>query len=156
MLQRLSVSIVRIREDAEECVNDAYVSAWNSMPENRPTFLGAYMSRIVRNLSLNLIEKKNAAKRKAELVPLEELEECISDSDDPSAWGDEGRVTAVINEFLGALPDEKRRIFVRRYFFNDTEDQIAETFGLSFTNVRVILYRMRLGLKERLKEAGLQ
>lgn len=155
MLQRLSQSILRVKEDAEECVNDSYVSAWNSMPENRPTYLGAYMAKIVRNLSLNLVEKSNAVKRKADLVPLEELEECISDSDDPSRWGEEGRIQGVINEFLAALPEDKRKIFVRRYFFNDSEEEIADTFRLGKGNVRVILYRMRLGLKNRLKEAGL-
>jgi len=156
MLQRLSVSIVDSEQDAEECVNDSYVSAWNSMPENRPNYLGAYMAKIARNHSLNVIEKRKAAKRNADLLPLEELSECIADPNGPGDWDDDGKLKKVIEEFLEALEPDKRTMFVRRYFFNDSEKDIAKSFGLSEGNVRIIFYRMRLGLKNRLEKEGLR
>ena len=80
MLYILSDRILRSPEDAEECLNDAYVSAWNSMPSNRPTYLGSYMAKIIRNLSLNRYER-NLAQKRGRNVVMTELSECIPGED---------------------------------------------------------------------------
>ncbi len=147
MLQRLSESVLHSAQDAEECVNDSYISAWNSMPENRPCYLGAYMAKITRNHSLNLLEKKNALKRQGEDLIYDELADVLEDPESPANWEDSKALTDAINGYLATLTADKRAIFVRRYFFNDSEDKIAKDFGLKSGNVRIILHRLRLGLK---------
>lgn len=80
MLLALSRSVVENRQDAEECVNDSYLAAWNSMPDNRPTYLGGYMAKITRRLSINRGMRNGAQKRGGgeQTVPYEELENCIA------------------------------------------------------------------------------
>lgn len=156
MLQSLSEAILHCREDAEECVNDSYVRAWNSMPENRPTYLGAYMSKITRNLSLNCLEKRRTAKRQGEDLVFDELSECIPDPETSEEWLANEELRQLLNAFLASLDEQRRAIFLRRYFYNDSTESIASVLGMKDAAVRSVLHRLRLALKKRLEEAGMK
>lgn len=155
MMHATSKSIVGSHEDAEECVNDAYLAAWNSMPENRPTYLGGYMAKIIRNVSLGRYDHNHAAKRYGVQVVFEELEECLSDYQTPEDAYEAGCLRKVLDGFLAGLSEEKRVIFLRRYFYTDSIAQIAERMQMSEGKVKSILFRLRGQLAEVLKEAGI-
>ena len=147
---RLSYNIVNNTQDAEECVNDAYLGAWNAIPPARPNPLLSYILKIVRNISLNSYWKKMAAKRGGQYtVALEEIEACIADKEIEVK-----ELAQIIEQFLDTLTSKNRVIFMRRYWFADSLRDIAELVGLSEKNVSVRLTRMRKNLKEYLLERG--
>lgn len=154
MMHATSKSIVGSNEDAEECVNDAYLAAWNSMPENRPTYLGGYMAKIIRNISLNCYDKNHAAKRSGVQVVFEELEGCLTDGVTLEEQYEQGCLREVLNDFVAGLDQEKRVIFLRRYFYTDSIAEIAQRMQISEGKVKSILFRLRGQLAGVLKEAG--
>lgn len=154
MMYSTSKSIVGSNEDAEECVNDAYLAAWNSMPENRPTYLGGYMAKIIRNISLGRYDHNHAAKRHGVQVVFEELEECLSDSRMPEEEYEAGCLRHLLDKFLAGLDEEKRVVFLRRYFYTDSIAEIADRMGMSEGKVKSMLFRLRAKLAEELEEAG--
>ena len=112
-LRGLALRILADAHDAEECENDTYLTAWNRIPPDRPSFLGAYLSKIVRYLSLNLLRKRNAGKRPETSLVLEELEECIPSSETVESALEAGRLREAIDRFLGTLSAESRAVFLR-------------------------------------------
>lgn len=154
MMHATSKSIVGSHEDAEECVNDAYLAAWNSMPENRPTYLGGYMAKIIRNISINRYDRNHAAKRQGVQVAFEELEECLADLQTPAEQYEQGCLKEVLDSFLESLDEQKRVIFLRRYFYTDSIAEIAQRMQMSEGKIKSILFRLRGQLAETLKEAG--
>lgn len=155
-LYKIVFNILLNHEDCEECLNDAYLRAWNSMPPNRPDLLSAYLGKIVRNLALNTYNKKNRKKRgsgQVELV-LHELEECISTGSDIEDKIEDAIIINTINSFLEGLSKEDRQIFVRRYWYLESVMDIAEQNHLSVTNVQTKLYRMRKKLRLCLLKEG--
>lgn len=154
MMHATSKSIVGSHEDAEECVNDAYLAAWNSMPENRPTYLGGYMARIIRNISLNRYDRNHAAKRQGVQVVFEELEGCLTDYNTPEEEYEQGCLKEVLDNFLESLDEQKRVIFLRRYFYTDSIAEIAQRMQMSEGKIKSILFRLRGQLATTLKEAG--
>lgn len=154
MMHSTSKSIVGNNEDAEECVNDAYLAAWNSMPQNRPTYLGGYMAKIIRNLSLNRYDHMHAAKRHGVQVVFEELEECLSDTRMPEEEYEAGCLRELLDGFLAGLDEEKRVVFLRRYFYTDSIAEIAERMQLSEGKVKTMLFRLRAQLAKELERAG--
>ena len=155
MMHATSRSIVGTHEDAEECVNDAYLAAWNSMPENRPTYLGGYMAKIIRNISINRYDHNHAAKRYGVQVVFEELEECLGDSRTPEEEYESGCLREVLDNFLAGLEPEKRIVFLRRYFYTDSISDIAARMQVSEGKIKSMLFRLRAQLAEVLKEAGI-
>lgn len=155
MMHHTSKSIVGTHEDAEECVNDAYLAAWNSMPENRPTYLGGYMAKIIRNISINRYDHNHAAKRYGVQVVFEELEECLGDSRTPEEEYESGCLREVLDDFLAGLEPEKRIVFLRRYFYTDSISDIAARMQVSEGKIKSMLFRLRAQLAEVLKEAGI-
>ena len=151
----LSYNIVNNRQDAEECVNDAYFGAWKAMPPAKPNPLLTYLLKIVRNLSLKRYWQKGAAKRNSNYtIALQEIEACVAA---PNAVEDviEARELAHILEgFLDTLTKENRVIFLRRYWFSDSYQDIAELVGLSEKTVSVRLTRMRQKMRQYLLESG--
>lgn len=154
MMHATSKSIVGSHEDAEECVNDAYLAAWNSMPENRPTYLGGYMAKIIRNISLNRYDRNHAAKRQGVQVVFEELEGCLTDYNTPEEEYEQGCLKEVLDNFLESLDEQKRVIFLRRYFYTDSIAEIAQRMQMSEGKIKSILFRLRGQLAATLKEAG--
>ena len=153
MLYILSDRILRSPEDAEECLNDAYVSAWNSMPSNRPTYLGSYIAKINRNLSLNRYERDLAQKRGGNVV-ITELSDCIP-GEDPEEMLRGEEIRRILNRFLEGIDKEKRVVFVKRYFFSESLAEISAATGLSEGKIKSILFRLRQRLKQELKEVEL-
>lgn len=155
-LEHTSYAIVRSSEDAQECVQDTYFAAWNSMPNDRPDYLGAYLMKIIRNLSINLYRKNHAQKRNTG-IPLiyEELSECIPDSGE-SVFDtmESGNLTRIINSFLEGLDSEKRIVFVRRYFYSDSIKEISDKLSISQPKVKSMLMRLRQNLAEIIRREG--
>ena len=135
----LSYHIVGSRRDAEECVNDAYLGAWNAIPPAKPNPLLTYVCKIVRNISLKIYWRKEAAKRSSHYtIALEEIEA--------------RELARIIESFLDTLTTENRVIFMRRYWFSDSYKDIAEFVGLSEKNISVRLTRIREKMKQYLIE----
>ncbi len=155
MLHSLSYSLLSSREDAEECVNDTYLDAWGAMPTARPEFLGAFLSKITRRISVDRFRKKHREKRGGIDNLTAELSECISGGRTPSEEYDDKRISEQLNEFLYGQPKEKRVMFVLRYFYSSSIDDIADRLGISESKVKTTLFRMRAELKERLEEQEL-
>lgn len=151
----LSYSIVGSRQDAEECVSDAYLGVWNAIPPARPSPLAAYVLKIVRNLSLKAYWRQNAAKRSSRCtVALEELEGCLPGRDAVEDTVDARELARLIEGFLDGLSPENRVIFLRRYWFADSCRDIGALTGLAEKTVAVRLARLRDRLRRYLAEQG--
>ena len=145
----LSYNIVNSRQDAEECVNDAYLGAWNAIPPTRPNPLLSYIVKIVRNISLKIYWRKEAAKRSGHYkIALEEIEGYIADQKTVEDEIEARELACIIGEFLDTLTLENRVIFMRRYWFADSYKDIAEFVGLSEKNISVRLTRIREKMKQ--------
>ena len=152
----IAMNILGNNEDMEECINDTYLRAWNSMPTNRPNTLSTYLGKIVRNLSFDKVRYKSADKRgsgELELV-LEELGECVSGSNSVEQEIEKNELVRELNCFLDALTKEKCNIFLCRYWYAMPISEIATRFGMSEGNVSVTLKRIRDKMKTYLKERG--
>lgn len=141
------------REDVEECANDVYLALWNSIPPNNPEFLKAYICKVARNLALKVVRGKNAKKRSTySEIALEELGECISFSDSPEDIMETKEITRLVNIFIRRLSEENQMLFIRRYFFGDSIEDLSERFKMRANTVSVKLSRIRSSLKEYLEE----
>ena len=151
--RRLSHSIVNSEQDAEECVNDAYLGVWNAIPPAHPAPLLSFVLKIVRNISLNRYWKTEAGKRSSRYtVALAEVEDCIADSKTVESELEARELAHILEKFLDTLSRENRVIFMRRYWFADSYKDIAGLTGLSEKNVSVRLTRIRGKLREYLTE----
>ncbi len=149
----LSYNIVSNRQDAKECVNDAYLGAWNAIPPARPDPLLAYVCKIVRNISLKIYYRKEAAKRSSHYtIAMEEIEACIADQNTVETEIEARELARMIESFLNTLTVKNRVIFMRRYWFFDSCKDIAELVGLTEKNISVRLTRIRQKMKEYLAE----
>ncbi len=156
MLGSLSFSLLNSREDAEECVNDTYLAAWQRMPEDRPVYLGAYLSKIVRRLSIDRYRARHRKKRDGGVeLMLDELAECIPDGWGVEAEYENGRLSELLNRFISSLAEEKRTIFVLRYFNSMSLGDIARRLRISEGKVKTVLFRARCELREELEREGL-
>ena len=151
----ISMSILQNALDAEECVNDTYVGAWNTMPSARPMYLGPYLSKIARRLSIDRWRHDHRAKRGGANALVEELTDCIPDDNTPMAEYQRGLLRNELNAFLMSLSEEKRAIFVRRYFYAQPVNVIAAEMGIGEGKVKVTLHRLREQLKIRLEASDL-
>ena len=153
----ISFHILHNHEDAEECVNDTFLGAWNSIPPHRPNRLSVYLGKITRNLSLNRFKQYNTQKRglgQTELV-LSELEDCIPSSDTIEQVTDEAFLVQTIEKFLSAQPEQKRNIFIRRYWYLYPIKSIAQAYHISESKTTSLLLRMRKDLKNYLEKEGI-
>ncbi len=144
------------REDAEECVNDAYMGAWSSIPPNRPSSLRAYLGKITRNAALKKWRGRNTAKRGGELaLAYEELAECLPSAEDsPHQNFEAAELTKHINSFVATLAETERRLFVGRYWYFYSVTDLAKSLGLSQSNAKVTLHRIRERLRTVLEKEG--
>lgn len=154
---KLSRNILSDVRDAEECVNDAYLGVWDAVPPERPDPLPTYLYRIVRNLSVKRYHANTAKKRNSTYdAALDELEECIPS---PSTVEDEfaaEELSALLDRFLVTLKQDDRVLFVRRYWYAGSIDELAGQFRITKHNVSVRLSRTRDKLKLYLKKEGYQ
>ena len=144
--------------DTEECVNDTWFHAWNAMPPHRPSLLSTFLGKITRNLSFDLYRKMHRKKRGESQMDavLDELEECVSGKDDIERQWEMKELIAEINQFLQKLPEEKRCMFVLRYWYVDSISEIAERLGRSENYISVSLNRIRGKLHIHLTERGFE
>ena len=151
-------NILKNREDAEDCVNDAYLKLWELIPPHRPEALGAFLCKIVRYTAINVLRAKNTGKRGsgAATVVFEELEECIPDSNSVERSYESKEMLEAVNGFLRKIPIENRRMFVLRYWYCCELSEIAERFGVRKNTVSVILNRTRSRLRKYLEEEGFE
>ncbi len=150
---QLARNVLRDPMDAEECVADAYLGLWNSIPPERPTYFRAFLCKIVRNCSLKRLEYLTAKKRSRDTeVSFEELEGVLHREDDRS----EQELGELINQFLHKEKPLYRQVFLRKYFFFDTIEDISRRFGCSQSNVKTMLLRTRQRLKKYLEQEGIR
>lgn len=156
-LRAVSYSILRDHESSEECENDSYMAAWGAIPPAKPAnCLFAFLARIIRNISLNRLRDSKRLKRRGDFVELsDELEELISSPDDTECEVESRELAAIVSDFLRALPEHKRLIFLRRYWYADSTAELAKRFGMSESNVKTTLSRVRAELREYLKKEGI-
>lgn len=149
----LSRNIVGSRQDAEECVNDAYLGAWNTIPPAKPERLRAYICKLVRNISLKIYYRKEAAKRSSHCtIAMEEIDACLADPNTVETEIEAKELARIIEGFLDTLTRKERVIFMRRYAYFDTYADIAKRVGISEKNVSVRLTLIRQKMKGYLME----
>lgn len=151
-------NILGNEEDAEECVNDTWLGAWNSMPPHRPSVLQAFLGKITRNLSFNRNRHDRAEKRGGGELPLvlDELSECVSGTDSVEGELDRKELRRAIDAFLDSLAPEKRTVFVCRYWYADSVRDIAVRTGMTESHVSMTLTRLRRRLREHLTKEGFE
>lgn len=154
---KIAENILGSREDSEECVNDAFLKAWELIPPNRPERLSTFLGKLIRNAAIDRLKYRSAEKRgslKTDII-LDELSEVIPDSCSVELEQERRELISEINRFLKKLPLQKRNIFIRRYWFCDGVGEIAAGNGLTENNVSVILNRTRKKLKQHLEKKGM-
>ncbi len=152
----VSKNILGNEEDAKECLNDTYLAAWNSIPPKIPEKLSLFLGKITRNLSLNRYRKNETKKRgggTADIV-FDEIGEIISGSENPEEKFERKEIICAVNEFLRTLPEEKRSIFICRYWYFDSIEDIAARFGKKESGIYSSLERTRKNLRKYLSERG--
>jgi RNA polymerase sigma-70 factor (ECF subfamily) len=147
----VSMNILNSHPDAEECVNDTWVAAWNTMPPKRPENLCAYLGKLVRNISINRLKSLRRACRDTSLtVAFEELEDILPAPDDT----DSNIICTWLDEYLATLPQLDRQLFVGRYWYNHSVKELARYHGLSANAATKRISRVREGLRAYLIERG--
>ena len=155
-LTKVAYQVLYNLEDCAESVNDTYMAAWNAMPPHRPQSLCAFLSKLTRRISIDLLRKRQSAKRgggEYELS-LEELSQCLPGGSDPEEAVNSRELVRTIEKFLLDLPEKTRNVFIGRYFYMDPVKEVARYCGLTESNTKVLLYRTRLALGDYLKEEG--
>lgn len=149
----VSENITGSREDADECVNDTYLAAWNSIPPTRPDNYYSYLCRIVRNISLDRVDRGRAKKRCAEVISFSsELEGILPDAEiDPERAE---RLSSVLDGFIRTLDADTRLMFIRRYFYGDSVGDISKLTGIGENGIYARLFRARKRLKKLLMKEG--
>jgi RNA polymerase sigma-70 factor (ECF subfamily) len=154
MLTGISVKLVPTVQDAEECVSDTYLAAWNSMPDERPVYLGAFLSKIVRRISINKYRSAHTARRGGAGELIDELTDCIPSDCNLETEYDNKRLAEALNTFLLSLDEQKRYIFIRRYYYSDSIADVAKRAGVGEGKVKTLLFRVRGELRKFLEKEG--
>lgn len=155
LCNNIANNILNNKSDAEECVNDTYLTVWDSIPDERPNCFSAFICRIVKNLSLKRLEYNTAKKRNPELIAsFDELQDCLSSENNPELSFDAKELGKAISNFLREQSEINRKIFLRRYWYFDTVKMIALDMQMKEEKVSTILFRMRKKLKKFLEKEG--
>ena len=156
MCKRIANRFLCDRQDVEECMNDVYLAVWNTIPPQRPNPLSTYIYRIVKNIALKKYRVNTAQKRNYNYdVILEELEDCVGVNETVENEILAQEISNEINVFLGQIKERDRVMFVQRYWFCYSIEEIAETVGVSKNYVTVHLHRTRAKLREHLEWEGI-
>lgn len=155
---RQARNILLDREDSLEAANDALLAAWDSIPPNRPSSLGAYLSRLIRQISIDRVRKLNAKKRGGgeKPLPLSELCEIASEDGAPESELDKKLLDKAVGAFVSSLSPEERTLFISRYYFFDPLNKAASLCGMSVSKAKSMLFRMRKKLREHLEKEGFE
>ena len=152
----IALRILELQEDAEECVSDTYLQAWNNIPPQRPSVFRAWLGRITRNLALTRYRKNHAEKRGGgqTALALEELGDCVSGGPTVESEEERKEIAAAINRFLRSLPHPEQQVFLCRYWYLDPLAEICRQFSFSEGKVKSMLFRTRKKLRDFLSEEG--
>lgn len=152
----IAYHILHNKEDAQECENDTYLDAWNTMPPQRPTSLSAYLGMITRRISLDRYRFNHAKKRGSGEIPLSlsELDECIPADATIGEEIAQEALAELLSAFLWELRKSERNVFLRRYFYCDSIREISHRYGYTQGKVKMILLRTRQKLLTVLQEKG--
>ena len=150
-------NILKNREDSEECVSDTWLHAWNAMPPQRPSILSSFLGRITRNLSFDRCRRQNAEKRGGGSLPLalDELSECVPAPGRVEQALEARELAEAIDRFLRTLPERECSIFLRRYWYVDSVQDIAARYALRENTAKSILFRTREKLRRYLAGEGI-
>ena len=153
----IAYHILHDQDDSDECVNDTWMRAWNSIPPSRPEYLNIFLGTITRNLSFDRYKRKKALKRGSGEMELEldELAECIPSGSNTEEAVEAAELQRLINEFLRTLPEKECNVFLRRYWYSEEYGDIAKRYGMKLNSVKTSLFRTRGKLKAFLEEQGI-
>ena len=152
----LAYNILSSHEDAEECVNDTWHKAWNSMPQERPGLLRAWLGKVVRNLALDRWRRSHAQKRYNGMdILLSELEDCVPALESVESMVDAKELGHVISAWLQKLPEADRVLFVRRYWNGEALNALAKDQGIPAAKLAQKMYSLRQNLKKVLETEGI-
>lgn len=154
----IALSILNSTADSEECVNDTFLRAWNSIPPHRPLHLKLFLGRITRNLSIDRLRSNTAQKRGngETALALEELSQCISADGDPADALELKELQQAVGRFVHTLPRRERNLFLCRYFYLEAYSVLAKRFHIREANARLILSRVRQKLHDFLTKEGFE
>jgi RNA polymerase sigma-70 factor (ECF subfamily) len=154
-LYTVSYDLIRNEQDAEECVNDAYSAAWNSMPPNRPAVLRTYLCKLVRNITLKRIREQSAQKRGGGqvMLALDELEGLVPGQTEDREYAE--ALSRSVRDFVKGMQPDARRVFLQRYYYFTDIRTIAEKNGFTKSKVKMMLKRSRDALREKLASEDL-
>lgn len=152
---KIAYGILGNAQDSEEVVNMSYLRLWNAVPPKRPQPFSPFLAKIVRNLALNKLKAENTQKRHPSefIVSLDELDECVPDKN--SVQTAPIHIRDCLHTFLKGQKRQARSIFVLRYFYCESIEEIAEKTGFSESKVKSMLFRTRNKLKEYLESEGI-
>lgn len=154
LIAQICRGMLRSKEDAEEIANDTLLAVWNAIPPERPVNLTGFVCNIARRLAVSRIRYNTAAMRCADLIT--ELDECLpAERNSVEQQAEAAELADLINEWLGTLSEQKRRLFIRRYYYMQTVKEAARDCGMSKTAATTALMRMRETLKTYLNERGI-
>lgn len=152
---RIASNILRNQDDSEECVNDTYFGLWNAIPKERPSPFSVFASRIARNLALKKYDYLSTEKRNPEAIcSFEELGDCVSGRNYVENEVEDRRIERLIDRFLWQEGEEKRNIFLRRYWYFDSIQAICDRTGYSQSKVKSMLFHTRKKLRNYLESEG--
>ena len=155
-LRALALNLLGIAEDAEECVNDTYLAAWNAMPEERPARLRPWLGRVTRNIAVDRWRRDHASKRFAGLtLLLDELEDCIPDPETVERTLEAQELGEAISAWLRTLPADDRQLFVRRYWNGEALQALAQARGIAPEKLAQRMFRLRRSLRTALEKEGI-
>jgi len=148
--------ILHDKEDSDECVNDTWLRAWNSIPPRRPGRLDLFLGTITRNLSLDRWKGKHTMKRgNGEMtLALDELAECVPDMCSTEETVENAELERLLNRFLHDLPEKECNVFLRRYWYVEEYSEIAKRYGMKLNTVKTSLFRTRAKLRKYLEREG--
>lgn len=157
LCRSIANNILVNEQDAEECENDTFLQAWNSIPPQRPSHLSAYLGKIARNLALNRWKANRAEKRGGGEVPLslDELADCVSGDDAMPGFEKDSTIIRAIERYLDTVSPEKQRVFLLRYWQLEPVAAIARRCGCSENKVVSMLFHLRRKLRLYLEKEGI-
>lgn len=155
-LMTIAANFLALREDQEECVSDTYLGAWNAIPPHRPARLSTFLGKMTRELSIDVLRKKDSAKRVPDAcrVALDELAELVPGGHEPDAQLSAGELSRFIGDFLRRQREEVRVLFIGRYFYCDSMETLTRYYDMPAATVRSILSRARRQLAAELRREG--
>lgn len=156
-LFRIAFNILKDSFDCDESLNDTYLKTWNSIPPQTPSVFSAFLAKITRSCSIDIYRRKNRVKRQPDeySLSIDELSDCISgnSADDELNYMLLGKS---ISSFLRNQKEHERTIFVMRYFFSESIQDISCKMQISYEKTKLTLFRTRKKLKEHLLKEGFE